>query len=282
MAEVGAVPRPEIIIEPPRGWLKLDLKELWEYRDLLFILVRRDWLARYQQTLLGPLWHLLQPVLTAGIFVLFFSRIAGISTDGVPPPLFYFSGLLAWNYFSQSIIVASGTFQNNQHLFSKVWFPRIVVPVAAITSNLASFALQLIPFAGFAIYYAVTAGAFVPTWRLAFLPLAVLQVAGISLGVGLWMAASTAKYRDLMHLNQFVVQLWMFASPIIYPIPDKWRWLEFINPMAIPIETLRWCLLAHGTITPTMAGVSAAWIVVLIGTGLIAFQNASRSAVDTV
>lgn len=285
MADLAAAPvarRQEVVIEPPRGWLQLDLRDLWEYRDLLLLLVRRDWLARYQQTLLGPLWHLMQPVLTAGIFVIFFSRVAGISTDGVPPVLFYFSGLLAWNYFAQSIVAASGTFQNNQHLFSKVWFPRVVVPVASVSSNMAAFALQLIPFSGFAIYYAITSDAFTPTWRLAFVPLVALQVALISLGVGLWMAAFTAKYRDLIHLNQFVVQLWMFASPIIYPIPARWQWLEWVNPMAIPIEALRWSLLAHGSITPLMLQISLGWTIVLLGSGLILFQNAARSAVDTV
>ena len=284
MPELTA-PRPEVIIEPPRGWLQLELRELWEYRDLLMLLVRRDWLARYQQTMLGPLWHFFQPLLTMAVFVIVFARVAKLPTDGVPAPLFYLSGLLAWNYFSQSINTASGTFLNNQHLFSKVWFPRLVVPVAALTSNLAAFALQLVPFALCAAYYAIAAAAFVPTWRLLLLPLAALHVAAVSLGVGLWMAAGTAKYRDLVHLNQFIVQLWMFATPIIYPlshVPAKWAWIEWLNPMAIPVETFRWCLLGTGSFDPLMVGSSIALAVVLAITGVIAFQNAARSAVDLV
>lgn len=284
MADVTE-PRYEVVIEPPRNWLHLDLRGLWEYRDLLVLLVRRDWIARYQQTLLGPLWHLLQPVLTTAIFVFVFARVAKLPTDGIPAPLFYLSGLLAWGYFAQSITTASGTFLNNQHLFSKVWFPRLIAPVAALVSNLASFALQLVPFALCAGYFAITSGSFTPTWRLALLPLAVLHVAVVSLGVGLWMAASTAKYRDLVHLNQFIVQLWMFATPIIYPlsqVPAKWMWIAWLNPMAAPVESFRWCLLARGSITPEMLACSVGIAVVLAFTGIVAFQNAARSAVDNV
>lgn len=282
MAELTAAPRTEIVIEPRRGWLRVDLREIWEYRDLLVLLVRRDWLARYQQTLLGPLWHLLQPVLTAAIFVIVFARVAGLPTGGVPAPLFYLSGLLAWNYFSQNITIASGTFQNNQHLFSKVWFPRIVVPTAAIVSNLAAFVLQFIPFACFATYYALTSGEFTPTWRLLLVPVAAIQVGVISLGIGLWMAAFTAKYRDLMHLNQFIIQIWMFATPIIIPFSERWSWLEWINPMAIPVQIFRWCLLARGEVTMLMVEASILWTIVLITTGWFVFEKASRSAVDTV
>jgi len=285
MAEVSAAPEYEIVIEPRRGWVRLELRELWEYRDLLLLLLRRDLLARYQQTLLGPLWHLLQPVLTMAVFVIIFARVAGISTGGVPAPLFYLSGLLAWNYFAQNITMASGTFLNNQSLFSKVWFPRLVVPMAAIASNLVSFALQLIPFIVFASYYAVAHGFVVFTWRLALLPLAALHVAGVSLGVGLWMAAFTARYRDLLHLNQFLVQLWMFATPVIYPlskIPARWSWLAWLNPVAAPVEAFRWCLLGGGTLDPVLVGTSLLITAVLVVTGLVAFQNASRSAVDIV
>lgn len=285
MAELSGAPEYEIVIEPRRGWVRLELRELWEYRDLLVLLLRRDLLARYQQTLLGPLWHLLQPVLTMAVFVIIFARVAGISTGGVPAPLFYLSGLLAWNYFAQNITMASGTFLNNQGLFSKVWFPRLVVPMAAIASNLVSFALQLIPFIIFASYYAVAHGFVVFTWRLALLPLAALHVAAVSLGVGLWMAAFTARYRDLLHLNQFLVQLWMFATPVIYPlskIPARWSWLAWLNPVAAPVEAFRWCLLGGGSLDPALVGTSLLITAFLVVTGLVAFQNASRSAVDIV
>jgi len=275
----------KVVIEPRRGWLRLDVRELWEYRDLLVLMVRRDLLARYQQTLLGPLWHLLQPVLTMLIFVVIFSRVAGISTAGFPAPLFYLSGLLAWTYFAQNITAAGGSFVNNQHLFSKVWFPRTVVPAAAVASNLVSLALQLVPFVAFASYYVWRDGLSIFTWHLALLPLAALHVAIVSLGVGLWMAASTAHFRDLMHLNQFIVQIWMFATPIIYPlshVPQRWAWLMWLNPMAAPVEAFRWCLLGSGSLPPGMLATSLGVAVALFISGLVAFQNAARSVVDTV
>lgn len=284
MAELTA-PRHEIIIERRTGWLRLELRELWEYRDLLALLVRRDWIARYQQTMLGPLWHLFQPLLTMAMFVIVFTRVAKVPTDNIPAPLFYLSGLLAWNYFSQNITTASGTFLNNQGLFSKVWFPRLVIPVAALTSNLAAIALQLVPFALVAVYYAITSGAYMPTWRILLLPLAALHVGAVSLGVGLLMASATSKYRDIVHLNQFIVQLWMFATPLIYPlsqVPAKWAWIEWFNPMAVPVESFRWCLLAKATITPAMLGSSLGLAIILVVAGVVAFQNAARSAVDNV
>jgi lipopolysaccharide transport system permease protein len=219
------------------------------------------------------------------VFVIIFARIAGISTGGVPAPLFYLSGLLAWQYFAQNITSASGTFLNNQGLFSKVWFPRLVVPLAAIASNLVSFALQLIPFIALASYYAVAHGLVVFTWRLAWLPLAALHVAAVSLGVGLWMAAFTARYRDLLHLNQFLVQLWMFATPVIYPlskIPERWSWLAWMNPVAAPVEAFRWCLLGGGSLDPRLVGVSLLITGALVVTGFMVFQKASQSSVDIV
>ncbi|MEQ1861616.1 MAG: ABC transporter permease [Chthoniobacteraceae bacterium] len=283
MAELNAPT--EIVIEPPRRWLRIDVRELWEYRDLLALMVRRDLLARYQQTLLGPLWHVVQPLLTMLMFVIVFARVAGIPTDGIPAPLFYLSGLLAWNYFAQNLQAAAGTFQNNHHLFTKVWFPRLVMPLAATVSNLIMLGLQAIPFVIFAAYYALAQGIAVGTWQLLLLPLAILHVAAVGLGVGLWMAAFTAKYRDLMHLNQFLVQLWMFATPIIYPlskVPERWLWLAWLNPMSAPVETFRWCLLGRGHIEPLMLGISATFALLLVAGGLLAFQNAARSAVDTV
>ena len=286
MDEVSRAPHREIVLAPTRGWLRIEWRELWEYRDLLVLLVRRDFLARYQQTALGPLWHLLQPVLTMAIFV-FFGRAMGISTDGIPAPLFYLCGLLGWNYFAQNLTAGSGTFVNNAALFSKVWFPRLVVPASAIASNLVSFALQLVPFFAFFAYYvfgAADAGVQF-SWRALLLPLPLLHIAALSLGISLWMAAATARYRDLIHLNQYLVQLWMFATPVIYPlsrVPAKWAWLIWANPVSVPVENLRWCLLGRGTLDPAMVGVSVGMALALLVTGIVAFENAARSAVDTV
>jgi lipopolysaccharide transport system permease protein len=288
MAELTSSPQAHaVVIEPRRGWLHLNLREVWEYRDLLLLLVRRDLLARYKQTLLGPLWHLLQPVLTTAVFVLVFARVARIPTGGVPAPLFYLSGLLAWNYFAQNVTVTSGTFLNNAALFGKVWFPRLVVPVAAIAGNLVTLALQLVPFLLCAMWYGMqgNTGLDLLSWRLVVLPLAAGHVAVLSLGVGLCMAATTARYRDLLHLNQFVVQLWMFATPVIYPlaqISPRWSWLAWLNPMAAPVEIFRWCLLGSGSVPTAMLATSLGLTAALLLAGLLAFTNAARSAVDTV
>jgi len=285
MAELTSAGAHEVIIEPRRSWLRLDLREVWDYRDLLTLLVRRDLLARYQQTLLGPLWHLLQPVLTTVIFVVVFARVAGIPTGGVPAPLFYLTGLLGWNYFAQNVTNVSGTFLNNAALFGKVWFPRLVVPVSVVAGNLVTLGLQLIPFLACAGYYAATQGLAVFSWKMVLLPIAALHVAALSLGVGLCMAATTARYRDLLHLNQFLVQLWMFATPIIYPlsqIPARWAWLAWLNPMAAPVEVFRWCLLGGGTVPTPLIVTSLALTVALLVVGLIAFDNAARSAPDTI
>jgi lipopolysaccharide transport system permease protein len=288
MAELtGHAPAHEVVIAPRRGWLHLDWHAVWDYRDLLRLLVRRDLLARYQQTLLGPLWHLLQPVLTTAVFVLVFARVARIPTGGVPAPLFYLSGLLAWNYFAQNVTVASGTFLNNAALFGKVWFPRLVVPLAAISANLVTLALQLVPFFLCALWFGMkgNTGLDLLSWRLAVLPLAAGHVALLSLGVGLCLAATTARYRDLLHLNQFLVQLWMFATPIIYPlaqISPRWSWLAWLNPMAAPVEVFRWSLLGTGHVPLALLGTSLGLTVVLLFAGLLAFENAARSAVDTV
>ena len=284
---MSPAPHREIILQPARGWLRVEWRELWEYRDLLVLLVRRDFLARYQQTALGPLWHLLQPVLTMAIFVVVFGRVAGIPTDDIPAPLFYLCGLLGWNYFAQNLTTGSGTFVNNATLFSKVWFPRLVVPAATIASNLVAFALQLVPFFLFLAYYVFLApGAGMAfSWRMFLTPLPVLHIAALSLGIGLWMAAATARYRDLIHLNQYLVQLWMFATPIIYPlsrVPAKWAWLIWANPMSVPVENLRWCLLGRGTFEPAMVALSAGVTLALLLSGVVAFENAARSAVDTV
>jgi len=278
----------EVVIEPSRATLQIDWRELWEYRDLLMLLVQRDFNARYKQTLLGPLWFIAQPVLTTIVFAIFFGRIAGIPTDGVPAPLFYMCGLLGWNYFAQNITTAGSTFVNNQALFTKVWFPRLIMPAAAVASNMIAVALQFGAFLGFFAWFAWVRqepGAAQLTWRALLVPLPLLHLAALSLGISLWMAASTAKYRDLIHLNQFVVQLWMFATPVIYPlskVPPHWAWLVWLNPVSVPVEAVRVCLLNRGTVDPLALGISLAMTAVLLFTGIIVFQRSARSAVDTI
>jgi lipopolysaccharide transport system permease protein len=289
MAEITAAPQNiEIVIQPSRGWMNIPWREIWEYRDLLLVLVQRDFISRYKQTVLGPLWHLLQPVITAAVFVVVFGGIAGIPTDGVPRLLFYLCGLLGWSYFSQNITNGGSTFINNAHLFGKVYFPRLVVPISVIVSNLIAFGLQLIPFAICLLYYKFGSSqgqGITLTWRMLLFPLPLLHTALLSLGVSLWMSASTAKYRDLVHLNQYIIQIWMFATPIFYPLSQvskKFEWAIWANPLSVPVESFRICLLGHGRLGVSEIIISVSMSILLTLTGLAAFQKVERTVVDSV
>lgn len=280
---------PEIVIRPRAAWLRLDLKELAEFRDLLWLLVRRDFVAKYKQTILGPAWFIVQPLMTTLVFTLLFSQVLGIKTGNVPPILFYLCGQLAWNYFSQTLNATGNTFTNNAHLFSKVYFPRLVVPLSVVVSNLAAFAVQLILFLAFYAWYAVTKPeAIQPSLLILALPLVLLQTALVAFGVGLWIAGLTAKYRDFSHLLGFLTQLWMYGTPVIYPLstlleklPPHWQWLAYVNPMTAPVETFKQAFLGAGTVTPLATGISAGITVVVAFTGLFYFQRVERSFVDT-
>lgn len=276
----------EVVIEPSRGFGRVNWKEIWEYRDLVAMLVRRDFTARYRQTLLGPLWHLIQPLLTTLVFAIVFARIAGIPTDDVPAPLFYLCGLLGWNYFAQTVTQVGLTFVNNSHLFGKVFFPRIVVPAATSISNLPTAALQIVPLIAFFIYYRLKLGSIavpLPGASLFLAPVAILILVTLALGIGLWMAALTTRYRDLTHLNQFIVQLGMFASPVIFPISaagGKWRWLLWANPVAPPLELLRFSMLGKGSVELGPLLLSCAVGLAVLFSGIIVFQSAARTATD--
>jgi lipopolysaccharide transport system permease protein len=283
MAEMSEAIEHLIVIAPTRGWSAPRWRELWEYRDLLRILVERDFSARYRQTLLGPLWFIAQPLLTTLMFTLIFGRMAGIPTDGVPGPLFYLCGLLGWSYFAQTITTGGQTFIANSHLFSKVYFPRVVVPAAGAVSNLFATALQLIPIACFYAWFAAHGVPLHPGAGLLLAPLAMLQLVVLALGVSLWMSAASAKYRDLAHLNQFLVQLWMFATPVFYPmshIPARWQWLLWANPAAAPVEMLRLGLLGRGTLDPAAEAISAGATLLLLVTGWMLFVRAERTVTD--
>ena len=278
----------EVVIAPSHGWLSVDWREFWEYRDLLVLLVQRDVTSRYKQTLLGPLWFVVQPVLTAFVFAIVFGRVAGIPTDGIPGPLFYLCGLLGWTYFSQNITNAGASFVNNAQLFGKVYFPRLIVPLAVILSNLVAFAIQLVPFLLFLAYYLLftnEGGAVQITWRVLLAVLPLLHVAVLSFGVSLLMSAASAKYRDLIHLNQFLIQIWMFATPIFYPlskVPPKWTWIIWANPISVPVEAFRICLLGRGTLNAVEVASSVAVALLLCVAGLITFQKVERTVIDSV
>jgi lipopolysaccharide transport system permease protein len=278
----------EIVIRPTKGWFRLDVADLWRYRDLLLLLVNRDFVSKYKQTVLGPAWFILQPLLMTAVFTVVFGMVARIPTDGVPPVLFYLAGLLGWNYFAQTFQVTSSTLTFNASIFGKVYFPRLVVPLSTVISGFLSFGLQLATFLAFLGYYKLFtpagAGLTVGTGILWF-PLVMAQIAALSLGVGLWMAALTAKYRDFAFLSGFLVQIWMYATPVIYPlsrIPEEWRWVAAVNPMTAPVEAIKLMFLGQGTLDPAHAAISAGLTLFFLVTGLAVFDKVERTFVDVV
>ena len=277
----------EITLRPNTSWLQLELKGIWHYRDLLSLLVWRDFVAKYKQTVLGPLWFIIQPLMMSGVFTIIFGSVAKLPTDGLPPMLFYLCGQLGWNYFSQNFNASSATLVNNAGLFSKVYFPRLVVPLSSLVSNLFTFLIQAATFAGFYIYfkYGLHVGGFSVDWHVVFLPLLVLQSALLSLGLGLFMSALTAKYRDLIHLTPLLIQIWMYATPVIIPLskfPEKWRWLVAINPMTSVVESFRLMLLGTGTVEPLYIVSSVVFTLVMLVIGLLLFGKVEKTFVDTV
>jgi lipopolysaccharide transport system permease protein len=274
------------VIRRNTDWFKLDLAALLRHRDLLKLLVWRDFLAKYKQTVLGPAWFILQPVLMSAIFTLIFSRVGRLPTDSLPPVLFYMAGLLGWNYFSQTANAVAPTFLHNAHIFSKVFFPRLIVPLALALSNLLALAIQILTFLAFFAYFkwATPLGAtfgFSPA--LCIFPLLLLQTMALGVGVGLCFAALTAKYRDFIHLLPLLIQVWLYLTPIIYPaseVPKAWRWLLTLNPMASVVESLRLMLLGRGTLDAPGLLVSAALTVAILLVGLFLFHRVERTVVD--
>lgn len=276
----------ERILRPQRGWFRLDLARMLHHRDLLLMLVRRDLVSRYQQTILGPLWFLLQPLLLTGVFVLVFSRGLGTSTAGVPAHLFYLSGMLLWGYFSNVLSGAGNTFQVNASVFTKVYFPRLIVPLAVVLASLAPLLLQTVLFLAF--YIPALPGP--RTWQpdalaLALLPFAAAQAALFALGTGLLTSGLSAKYRDLQHALPFLVQLLMFATPVIYPLSqlsERVRWIAALNPLCCPVEALRHACFGTSSLTPSFVATSVAGTLLVAVAGLFVFQRAERTFADTV
>jgi lipopolysaccharide transport system permease protein len=278
----------EIIIEPNKNWFYIDWRGLFHYRDLLFLLVRRDFVAQYKQTILGPLWFVIQPLLMTIVFTVIFGKIAKISTDEIPPMLFYLSGLLGWRYFADCFNSTSSVFIGTVDLFSKVYFPRLIIPFSTIISHLFTFAIQLATFLGFYVYYKFFTGVgstFSLNGMVLFLPLFVLQTALLSLGMGLLMSALTAKYRDLRFLMGFFTQLWMYVTPVIYPmslVPDKWKWAVALNPMAPIIEYYRYAFFGTGVVELQYFVISLGITFFVLMLGLVLFNKVERTFIDTV
>jgi lipopolysaccharide transport system permease protein len=284
-------PEFEIHIRPNQGWLSIDWKGLRDYRDLLLLLVRRDFVSKYQQTVLGPLWFIINPLITTVVFTVVFGSVVGVSTDGMNATLFYMCGLVAWTYFSSVLGATSATFSGNAHLFGKVYFPRLIVPLALAASHLFTLAIQFLTFVAIYVTYHYTgrADGLAPNAALFLMPVFVLHMGMLSLGVGMALSALTAKYRDFHHLSNFLVQIWMFATPIIYPLsslekklPHGWEWLGVLNPMTMIVEAFRYSLMGKGTFSYGYYGLSFGVSALLFAVGLMMFQRAARTFVDTV
>ena len=273
------------VIEPHGSVLDLKLQELWSYRDLIVLFVRRDFVAQYKQTILGPAWHIIQPLLTTIMFTIVFGKIAQLSTDGVPPFLFYMAGTIIWTYFANVLTATSGTFTANAHIFGKVYFPRLAIPVATLFSKLIAFAIQYGFFLGFLAWYCFQSEAVQPNAWVLLTPVLLLMMAAIGFGGGIIISAMTTRYRDLAVLVSFGVQLLMYATPIIYPVsslPQKWQFWVSLNPIAPIVEAFRYAYLGQGILDLPMLGVSALVILTTVAVGVVMFNSVERTFMDTV
>ncbi|MDR1763028.1 MAG: ABC transporter permease [Dysgonamonadaceae bacterium] len=273
------------IIKPQTGLFEINFKELFRYRDLWQLFVKRDIVTQYKQTILGPLWFFINPIITTIMYMVVFGGIAKIPTDGLPQPLFYLSGICIWNYFQTCILKTSSTFRDNEGIFGKVYFPRLVMPLSTVTSSLYVFGIQLLLFAVVYIYYVITGLHIAPNIYILLLPVLVLMVAGLSLGFGIITSSLTTKYRDLSLLFTFIVQLWMYATPIIYPMSmmsANKQMIAALNPLSPVVEAFRYALLGTGTFNWWYLGYSFAFMCVVLGVGMVIFNKVQRSFMDTV
>lgn len=273
------------VIEPKGNLLDLKVKNLWQYRDLIILLVKRDFVAVYKQTILGPLWHFIQPLMTTITFTIVFTRIAKIPTDGLPPILFYMCGIVCWNYFSGCLTKTSSTFVSNAGIFGKVYFPRLVMPIASVLSSGMGFLIQLTFFIGIYLYYLFSGTIAGPNWTLLLFPYLLLIMALLGLGVGIIVSSMTTKYRDLNFLVGFGVQLLMYATPVIYPLstlPEKWKWLLLLNPMTSIIETIRYGFFGTGSFEYLYLAIGTGITAVILLIGIIIFNVVERTFMDTV
>ncbi len=276
----------DLIIQPQRNLLDFRLGELWKYRDLVLLFVRRDFVSVYKQTILGPLWFLIQPILTTIVFTVIFGNFAKLPTDGLPQFLFYMSGTVVWTYFADCLIKTSNTFVQNTNLFGKVYFPRLTVPVSILISNLIAFVIQFLMFVIFEVYFIFRSTEIHPNWLwIALSPLLIVMMAGLGLGFGIIVSSLTTKYRDLRFLVSFGVTLLMYATPVIYPvsaIPQQFQILIRANPMTSIVEAFRYAYLGAGTIRPLGLLYSFCFMLVVLILGTIIFHRVEQNFMDTV
>lgn len=274
-----------IEIKPKKKWLDVDLKGIWRYRDLYYMYVKRDIITVYKQTILGPLWFLIQPILTTIMYMFVFGGLAGISTDGVPQPLFYMSGILLWNYFNAAFMVSSNVFTANASVFGKVYFPRLVVPLSGITSNLIKFGIQLLLFIIIYLYYYIQGVNLSINWSILLFPLLILMIALHAMSWGLIISALTTKYRDLTQLVAFGIQLFMYLTPVIYPLsaaPEKYRIFISLNPLTPIFETFKYSCMGSGSLDWIGLGYSFIVLMITLFLSIIIFNRVERNFMDTV
>jgi lipopolysaccharide transport system permease protein len=273
------------VIEPRTNLLDLRLGEVWRYRDLVMLFVRRDFVSNYKQTILGPIWFFIQPLLTTITFYIIFGRVAKLDTSGLPPFIFYLAGITVWSYFSQSLTAVSTVFTTNAAMFSKVYFPRLTMPLSIVLSNLVRFGIQFGLFLVVWAYFLITTSALHPNWLMALTPVLVILMGLLSLGLGMIFSALTTKYRDLAMLLTFGIQLLMYATPVIIPLASvspKNQWIMVVNPMSAIVETFRYGFLGQGTLNWLYLGYSAVATLVILLAGIIIFNRVEKSFTDTV
>ena len=274
------IEQPTLRIVPPRGWFDLDFKELWAARELLYFFVWRDVKIRYKQTAIGAAWAVLQPFMTMVVFSLFFGSLAKIPSHGLPYPIFYYSALLPWMYFAGALQSATNVVVEQQRVITKVYFPRLVLPLSAVVGGLIDFAISFAVFLAMMLYYRIA-----PTPAILLFPCFLLLAVLTALGVGLWLSALNAIYRDVRYVLPFLVQFWLFASPVAYPsslVPERWRWLYGLNPMAGVIEGFRWSLTGRGQPPSLLLLASTAMVLLLLGGGVAYFQRMEGTIADVV
>jgi lipopolysaccharide transport system permease protein len=275
----------DLIIRPKRHWFDINLKEIWEYRDLILIFVQRDFVSRYKQTILGPLWFFLNPLLSSSIYSIVFAGFAKIPTDGTPPILFYLSGLVAWNYFAACLNGTSQTFTGNAGIFGKVYFPRLVSPLSGIVSNLFQFGMQFLLLIVLMIIFWFKGFHLTFNIYMLFIPVYLIILAFCALGVGIIISALTVKYRDLTQLMTFGVQLWMYATPVIYPISlvsEKYRIIVLLNPIAPVVEAFKFSLIGAGSINLGGLLYSLVFTMVILIFGIMLFNKVENTFMDTI
>ena len=273
-------PTPTLIIQPSKGWMAINFQELWEYRELLYFLTWRDIKVRYKQTVLGAAWAIIQPFFTMVVFSIFFGKLARMPSDGLPYPIFAYCALLPWGYFAGALGGASNSLIGSANLLTKVYFPRLIIPLASTIRGLIDFAIAFTILIGMMLYYGI-----VPTIATLTLPLFLLMAMATALGVGLWLSALSVRYRDVQYLIPFLTQLWLFATPVAYPsslVPEAWRPLYGLNPMVGVIEGFRWALLGAGQTSGLMLAISVAVVLALLVSGMFYFRKTERTFADVV